>query len=60
MYPVCVSTLQTGLALYKYMDLNGEGQTQGHETCLLFHFAVDSASPSNLLLRHMQTMCGAH
>lgn len=54
MYPVCVSTLQTGLALlYKYMDLNGESQTQGHETCLLFHFAVDSVSLSSLLLRHM-------
>lgn len=44
---VCsVSTLQTGLVLYKYMDLYGEGQTQGLVTCLLLHFAIDSASHS--------------
>lgn len=46
MHPKFVSTLQTGIALSKYVELYGEGQTQGHETCLLFHFAADSSSPS--------------
>lgn len=56
--PGSVSALQTGLACLR-VQLYGEGQAPRHETCLLFHLAVHSASHSSLLLRHMSTMCRA-